>query len=95
MVGLINLPPPGRIQTTVLKLQLYRSPRRNQYDAMPLLVPGALLYPVLPGPTPRGLVPDNAWQNFQRVPVVLQQAPPLPRGTRNSVAAQTAEYWVE
>jgi hypothetical protein len=95
MVGLIHLPPPGRIQTTVSKLQLYRSPHRNLYDAMPLIAPGAVLYPALPGPTPRALLPDDAWQDFQRAPVPLQHPPPLPRGTRNSVAARNAENWVE
>jgi hypothetical protein len=94
MLAMAQLPPPGRIQTTARRLLLYRSPNRFHYDATPLFQPGAALFPALEGPTPRGLVPVNAWGFFVHPPAPMQALPELPYGTRDSDAARIPENWL-
>jgi hypothetical protein len=84
MIGMVHLPLPGHIQTTVWRLQLYRLLRCHLYNAISLLQPGVMLYHALSSPILQNHLPYNAGNAFNPLPHLPQHPLALPRGTSNS-----------
>ncbi|KAN0091390.1 hypothetical protein V8E55_004956 [Tylopilus felleus] len=87
MIMLRNIPPPGKLQSTVQGLKMHRIDDWV-YDISEGVRIGGALATHLAGPTPRGLVPDN-------VPCVQPPAnfPLPPRHTSDSNAARDRRNW--
>ncbi len=90
-MAIVDIPPRGVVQTAARNLFVYRAPHRVLYNGMPLLQPGAALFPRLLGPTPAGLILGP--QLFAEPPVPLEDKQLVPREVRMSVASRTLHNW--
>jgi len=94
MLSLCTIPPPGKLESTVRGLKMYRIDH-NSFMVTQDIQFGGQYSPFLRGPTPRNLVTPAAAAIMNPAPAVLAIAPILPQHTRASAAAAIAANWMQ